>query len=194
MRLSRGLRRAETWSEQLASGGGHNALKLRDGSRVAVLGGGPAGSLFAYYTLELADTIGLELELDLYDPQDFVRPKPAACNMCGGIISETLVQNLATDGITLPETVVQRGIEAYVLHMDRREVRIETPVQEKRIASVYRGTGPRKLDPELKIWKSFDGHLQQLAVERGARPIRHRVTDVSWHDGFPALEFKGGEP
>jgi flavin-dependent dehydrogenase len=78
--------------------------------------------------------------------------------------------------------------------MDRREVRIETPVQEKRIASVYRGTGPRKLDPELKRWKSFDGHLQQLAVERGARPIRQRVSEVSWQDGRPSLAFKGGRP
>jgi flavin-dependent dehydrogenase len=169
-------------------------LKLTDGSRVAVMGGGPAGSLFAHYTLDLAETIGLELDLDLYDPQDFVRPHPTACNMCGGIISETLVQNLATDGINLPETVVQRGIEAYVLHMDRQEVRIETPVQEKRIASVYRGTGPRKLELEHKSWKSFDGHLQQLALNRGARPIRERVTEVSWQDGYPRLAFKGGKP
>jgi flavin-dependent dehydrogenase len=158
------------------------------------MGGGPAGSFFSYYVLDLADSVGLELELDLYDPQDFLRPHPSACNMCGGIISETLVQNLATDGINLPATVVQRGIEAYVLHMDQREVRIETPVQERRIASVYRGTGPRNLDIEHKTWKSFDGHLQQLAIERGARPIRERVTDVSWQDGHPRLATKGGEP
>jgi flavin-dependent dehydrogenase len=159
-----------------------------------VIGGGPAGSLFAYYVLDLADTIGLELEIDLYDPQDFVRSHPTACNMCGGIISETLVQNLATDGINLPPTVVQRGIESYVLHMDGSEVRIETPVQEKRIASVYRGTGPRKLDVEHKTWRSFDGHLQQLAIERGAKPIRDRVTEAHWSDGYPHLNVKGGAP
>jgi len=187
-------RAEQSWIGPLADTQARAGYKLEDGSRVAVIGGGPAGSLFAYYALRLAETAGLELELDLYDPQDFVRPQPTACNMCGGIISETLVQNLATDGINLPPAVVQRGIESYVLHMDRREVRIETPVQEKRIASVYRGTGPRKLDVELKTWRSFDGHLQQLAIERGARAIRERVTELSWRDGFPRLGVKGGRP
>ncbi len=170
------------------------SLGLTDGSRVAVIGGGPAGSIFSYYVLELADTIGLELAVDLYDPQDFRRPHPTACNMCGGIISETLVQNLATDGINLPPTVIQRGIESYVLHMDGRRARIETPVGEKRIGSVYRGTGPRKLDHGLKTWQSFDGHLQQLACERGARPIRERVTELTWSEGYPQINVKGGTP
>jgi flavin-dependent dehydrogenase len=77
-------------------------LKLDDGSRVAVIGGGPAGSLFSYYLLDMAEMVGIDVELDLYDPQDFIRPQPTACNMCGGIVSETLVQNLAADGINLP--------------------------------------------------------------------------------------------
>ncbi len=172
--------------------GGHRP-KLVDGSKVAVMGGGPAGSLFSYYILALAEMAGLSLEVDLWDPRDFLEPTPSACNMCGGIISETLVQNLATDGINLPPTVVQRGIESYMLHIDGRAVRIDTPVQEKRIASVYRGTGPRKLDLSLKTWKSFDGHLQKLAIDRGARPIRQRVTDVEWVDGRPRLSSGKGQ-
>jgi flavin-dependent dehydrogenase len=167
-------------------------FKLADGSRVAVIGGGPAGSLFSYYLLGLAEMASIELDLDLYDPQDFIRPQPTACNMCGGIISETLVQNLAADGINLPPSVIQRGLEAYVLHMNGRMVRIATPLQEKRIGSVHRGTGPRKLDPELRTWKSFDGHLQELAIENGARPVREKVTKASWEDGRPTLTTKGG--
>jgi len=194
MNLSRGSNGSDFWSEPSDAANGLSDCTLSDGSRVAVIGGGPAGSLFSYYLLGLAETAGLDLQLDLYEPQDFLSPTPTACNMCGGIISETLVQNLATDGINLPATVNQRGIEAYVLHMDGRRVRIETPVQEKRIGSVYRGTGPRKLDLEKKTWKSFDGHLQQLAIERGARPIRAKVTDVTWPDGLPALTIKGGQP
>jgi flavin-dependent dehydrogenase len=194
MNLGRKPGGTDFWSEPSDSASGRPDFKLSDGSRVAVIGGGPAGSLFSYYLLGLAETAGLEVDLDLYEPQDFVSPTPMACNMCGGIISETLVQNLATDGINLPATVNQRGIEAYVLHMDGNRVRIDTPLQEKRIGSVYRGTGPRKLDLEKKTWKSFDGHLQQLAIDRGARPIRAKVTDVSWHDGRPGLAVKGGEP
>jgi flavin-dependent dehydrogenase len=192
MNFRRGSNGGDYWAEPSAGTSEPAKLKLTDGSRVAVVGGGPAGSLFSYYLLNLAETAGLDLEVDLYEPRDFLSPTPTACNMCGGIISETLVQNLATDGINLPATVNQRGIEAYVLHMDGRRVRIETPVQEKRIGSVYRGTGPRKLDLEKKTWKSFDGHLQQLAIERGARPIRAKVAEVSWHDGSPGLAVKGG--
>ena len=169
-------------------------LKLTDGARVGVLGGGPAGSMFSYFLLQMADIAGLELEVDLYDPNDYIEPKPVACNMCGGIVSETLVQHLSTDGISLPPDVIQRGIESYVLHMDGRGVRITAPLQEKRIGSVHRGTGPRKLDPTLKIWKSFDGHLQELAIRAGARPIRGRVTHVDWQETTPRLAIKGGEP
>ena len=45
--------------------------------------------------------------------------------MCGGIISETLVQTLATEGIELPPNVVQRGVDSYFLHMDVGSVKIE---------------------------------------------------------------------
>ena len=38
-----------------------DTLELETGSRVAVIGGGPAGSLFTYFLLEFADRIGLEL-------------------------------------------------------------------------------------------------------------------------------------
>jgi len=112
--------------------------------------------------------------------------------MCGGIISETLVQNLAAEGINLPDTVVQRGIESYVLHMDVGTVRIETPIDEKRIAAVYRGAGPR--DIQVRKWGSFDHHLEELAVERGARVTRGRVTEISMDSGRPSISVKGGEP
>lgn len=189
----RTLRDADSWTTETGEYPGIARPKLTEGSRVAVMGGGPAGSLFSFYILGMAEMAGLSIELDLWDPKDFLEPTPSACNMCGGIISETLVQNLATDGINLPPSVVQRGIESYILHIDGRQVRIDTPVQEKRIASVYRGTGPRKLDVSSKTWKSFDGHLQQLAIDRGARPVRKRVTGVDWAEGRPRLSSKNGD-
>ena len=109
--------------------------RLRDGARIGVIGGGPAGSFFTYFALEMAETAGLLLTVDLYEARDFNRPAPIGCNMCGGIVSETLIQNLATEGINLPGTVVQRGIDSYVLHMDEGSARIDTPVQEQRITA-----------------------------------------------------------
>ena len=118
-------------------------LKLDDGSRIGVIGGGPAGSFFSIFVLDMAQRMGIDLHVDIYEPRDYTSPGPKGCNMCGGIISETLVQNLATEGINLPPSVVQRGIDSYNMHMDVGSVRIDTPLQEKRIGAVHRGPGPR---------------------------------------------------
>lgn len=167
-----------------------SSLALADGSRIAVVGGGPAGSFFSYFVLEMAGRIGLQLQVDIYEPRDFSVPGPAGCNMCGGIISESLVQHLAAEGIELPSHVVERGIDSYVLHMDEGIVRIDTPLHEKRIAGVHRGAGPRGIK-EVK-WHSFDGYLLSLAMEKGACLVKGRVDEIAWHQGQPQLKVAGG--
>lgn len=168
------------------------SLRLGGGSRVAVIGGGPAGSFFSYFLLEMAERVGLDIRVDIYEPRDFSRPAPHGCNMCGGIISESLVQYLATEGINLPSTVVQRGIDSYMMHMDVGSGRIDTPRQEKRIAAVHRGGGPRSI--RERKWDSFDGYLLSLAVGRGAQVTPGRVSKVDWVDGLPNVQLPGGEP
>jgi len=132
-------------------------LQLDDGSRIAVIGGGPAGSFFSYFLLDLAERAGMDIQVDIYEPKDFSRPGPAGCNHCGGIVHESLVQILAAEGINLPPTVVQRGIDSHVLHMGVGSVRIETPLHEKRIGALYRGGGPRGITE--RKWDSLDGYL-----------------------------------
>lgn len=166
-------------------------LRLGDGSRVAIIGSGPAGSLFAYLLLEMAGRIDMSLHVDIYEPRNFATPGPAGCNMCGGIVSETLVQNLAIEGVTLGSEVVQRGIESYVLHTDTGSVRIATPSHEARIGALHRGAGPR--DAKTQTWESFDGHLQARAIARGANIVPARVERVARaSDGRPRIETKDG--
>jgi flavin-dependent dehydrogenase len=166
--------------------------KLEDGSRVAVMGGGPAGSFFSYFLLQMAHRVGLDIQVEIYEPKDFDCSGPKGCNMCGGIISESLVQNLAAEGINIPSTVVQRGIDSYFLHMDVGDVRIETPLQEKRIAAVHRGAGPRGsvAVPD----RSFDGYLQHLAVQEGAQVVHRRVEKIDWCEGRPQVHVSNGLP
>ena len=165
-------------------------MRLDNGSRVAVVGGGPAGTFFSYFLLEMAERVGTELSVDIYEPRDFTRPGPAGCNMCGGIISESLVQLLATEGINLPPSVVQRGIDSYVMHMDVGTVRIDPPRREKRIAAVHRGAGPRGIIDAR--WQSFDDHLLQLAQQRGAKVVRARVDGIDFNGGKPRVTTKEG--
>ncbi len=163
---------------------------LENGSRVAVIGGGPAGSFFSYFLLDLAQRADRELQVDIYEFRDFDRAGPAGCNNCGGIVSEWLVQALAADGINLPTNVVERGIDSYVLHMDIGNVRIETPLHEKRIAAVHRGAGPRGIQ-EIRF-RGFDSFLLEQARNKGAHVVPGRVDGVELRDGRPYVKIQDG--
>jgi len=165
-------------------------LELHDGAHVAVIGGGPAGSLFSYFLSTSAHTVGLSVDVDIFEPRSFSRSGPGGCNHCGGIISESLVQILAAEGIALPQHVVRRAIESYVVHMDVGSVRIASPVDERRIAAVYRGNGPRE-GGDVGV-ESFDGFLLEMAVEHGARVIRKLVVGIDWDGGLPRLREADG--
>ena len=167
----------------------HN-LKLDGGSSVAVIGSGPAGSFFSFFLLELAERAGLNISVDIYDNKDFSKCGPAGCNHCGGIVSESLVQLLATEGINIPTKVAQKGIESYVLHMDVGSVRIETPVHEKRIAAMYRGAGP--LGTKDAKWGSFDSFLQAHAVSKGAQLVNDKVMSICFDSNLPLVQTRNG--
>lgn len=151
--------------------------QLSDGSRVGVVGGGPAGSFFSYFLLQLAERVGLHLEVDVYEPRNFEGIGPKSCNMCGGIVSESLIQNLAAEGICLPPNVVQRSLDSYRLHTDVGDAHIATPTGERRIAAVHRGCGPR--DMKQITVRSFDAYLLEQAVHLGARHLPARVVRLT---------------
>lgn len=158
---------------------------LKDGSRVAVVGGGPAGSLFSHFLLKTLRLIDVNIQLDIFEPRSFDFCGPAGCNHCGGVVSESLMQLLVTDGIVLPEETVQRGIDSYVMHMDVGSVAIETSLREKRIAAVYRGHGPKR--SESSHISSFDQYLLSQAISAGARLEPHMVTSVDFTSERPCL-------
>ncbi len=166
------------------------SISLENGSRVAVIGGGPAGSFFSYFLLGLAQRMDVDIKVDIYEPRDFTLPAPQGCNMCAGVVSETLVQNLAAEGINLPASVVQRAVDSYVLHTDVGSQRINAAVFEKRIGAIFRGGGPR--GAREARFQGFDSYLLSLARERGANVIRMRVTGVEKVDGLVQVQTPGG--
>ncbi|MFC1513946.1 NAD(P)/FAD-dependent oxidoreductase [candidate division KSB1 bacterium] len=166
-------------------------IRLEDGAKIGVIGGGPAGSFVSYFLLVFAKRFGLDINVDIIDPQDYSRTGPRGCNHCGGIISETLVQIMAADGINVPSSVVQRGINSYVLHMDEGWTNIDTPRHEKRIAAVFRGVGPRGIK-EMRWGNSFDRYLQLLAFNKGANIIKERAEEIKWQNGLPVVKTNKG--
>ena len=149
---------------------------LEDGSKIAVIGGGPAGSFFTYFALDFAERLGLEISVDIYEPKDFNCAGPKGCNNCGGIVSESLIQALATEGVVLSSDVIRRGIESYTLHLEQGSTVIETPFNEQRIAAMFRGIGPLGVDD--KEGGSFDNYLLDLCKKSGANVIHEAVTSA----------------
>ena len=156
-------------------------MKLSAGSRVAVVGGGPAGSFFAIHLLKGARAAGLPLKVVLFEPKLFQLPGPAGCNMCAGILSSRVVTGLQELGLTLPPAVIMGRLHRYVLHWRQTTVAIEQPDPTRQILSVFRGAGPKggAAPPEA----SFDAFLLSQAVAAGAVLVRERVLEVDFPPG-----------
>jgi len=151
-------------------------IVLQNGAKIAVIGGGPAGSFFAIRAFELAKQHGRDISIDIFEGKNFNCAGPAGCNHCGGIVAESLIEMLSAEGITLPSDVVRRGIKSYTLHLEQGSTEIEAPFNEQRIVSMFRGIGPKGCIP--KNHKSFDDYLMELCVAQGARIVYEAVTEV----------------
>ncbi len=164
---------------------------LRQGDRVAVIGGGPAGSFFALHLIHQARQRGLELDVCIYEPRDFTAPGPAGCNRCAGILSSRLVHGLARLNVLLPETVIHNRISSYCLHTPHGTVEVPQPHPHEPILTVFRGTGPRRSGGDRRV--GFDQFLLDEAESRGARRIAAAVEEVGLDGIRPKLRTGDGE-
>jgi flavin-dependent dehydrogenase len=150
-------------------------MVLRNGSRIVVIGAGPAGVFFADRAMELARKRGLDISVLLFDGKDFTQSGPKGCNLCAGVISETLVNNLKSRGIVLPDEKVQRKIDGYYLRMRAGGFELKHPQHAQRIITVYRGNGPRESSQSENV--SFDDYLLERVLEKGPtvmnKPVKH---------------------
>jgi len=151
-------------------------LVLRNGSRIVVIGAGPAGVFFADRAMELARKRGLDISIQLFDGKDFTQSGPKGCNLCAGVISETLVNNLKSRGIVLPEEKVQRKIDGYYLQMRAGGFELKHPQHAQRIMTVYRGNGPRVSSQSENV--SFDDYLLEGVLKKGPTVIKKPVKQI----------------
>ncbi len=152
-------------------------MRLSAGSRIAVIGGGPAGSLFAHFARNWAERLDLPVSLTIFDGKDFLERGPRGCNLCAGVIAGSLESRLRDEGLSLPEQRIISRVEGYSLHVDddilRLTCRENTNVP---IATVFRGNGPRYANfPEVV---SFDDYLLSWARDRGAEVISQPVIGI----------------
>lgn len=169
-----------------------SSLLLKDGSRVAIIGGGPAGSFFAHFILKLASKKGISLSVTIFDGKDFLQSGPKGCNLCAGVISESLNEKLKEEGIFLPEERIINRVDGYCLHVDGEELLLSCAENMKKtIATVFRGNGPRYSTFPEAI--SFDDFLLSWARDRGAdvisQPVRH--VETAKNDFAPQIVLFG---
>jgi flavin-dependent dehydrogenase len=143
--------------------------------RIGILGGGPAGAFCAIWLDRFARQAARPIEVLLFDYKSFEKPGPAGCNMCAGVIPDSLVINMAGLGIALPEHVIQRRIEGYRLQTRAGAVDIPTPPGVS-VYATFRGPGPLGMYPAAK--GGFDRFLLDQAQRSGATFVSTTVTDL----------------
>lgn len=165
-----------------------DSYKIRNGSKVAIIGGGPAGSFFALYLLHYVMEMGIRPEITIYQQRDFSSLGPKGCKGCAGILSTSLVRNLDELGLSIPEELIQSKIERYTIHSPYTSISISNPERGVVIDSIYRGGGPRISHYENPI--SFDGWLLTRAQTQGAR-VENQTVSCIYIENQASVEVAG---
>jgi flavin-dependent dehydrogenase len=142
--------------------------------RVAVIGGGPAGTFFAIQYLRLTIERGIKAEVTIFEPKQFEQSGASNCNCCQGVISSALVDQLCRLGLKIPERVIQQRISRYRLITGAGSVCLDAP-DGAHIFTVYRGHGP---NPDESGPLSFDQFLLDTALKLGARKVSERIARI----------------
>ena len=94
---------------------------LQQGQSVAIIGGGPAGASCAIALLNLAQKMGREIEVVIYEGKTFTGETHH--NQCVGVLSPPLEDVLKEGlGVGFPHHLIQRRVTKYVLHSDRQAI------------------------------------------------------------------------
>ena len=133
-------------------------------SRVAVIGGGPAGSFFALFLLHYARQTGKRYEVTIYQERDFNGLGPKGCKGCAGVLDMSVVENLKELDLTIPEEIIQSKIVHYAVHSPYTSISISNPGKGVKILSVT-GVAGRVSPTSSTISVSMAGCCPRLKSE-----------------------------
>jgi NADH dehydrogenase len=151
-------------------------MKIETGSRVAIVGGGPASVFFAFYLQRYGGQENIHPEITIYQQRNFAEGGPKGCKGCAGIVSVSLLRNLEELGLSIPGEVIQNKITAYTIHSPHTSISITSSEKEKQIVSIYRGGGPRLSYGNRTV--GFDGWLLGQAQSHGITVVNQVVSQI----------------
>lgn len=167
------------------------SMKLKTGSKVAIVGGGPAGSFFALYLSKYAAEAGISPDITIYQHRDFSKQGAKGCKGCAGILSRSLLKNLGELNLSVPGEIVQSKIENYAVHSPYASISMSNPEKDVEIISVYRGGGPRLSSYDNPV--SFDDWLLREAQNQGVKVKNRQVSAISLERGASVETADGRE-
>ncbi|GAX61520.1 hypothetical FAD oxidoreductase protein [Candidatus Scalindua japonica] len=152
-----------------------NTLRLKNNSKIAIIGGGPAGSLFANKAIHYAKKSGIKIQITIFESKDFNLKGPRGCNMCAAVIASSLHAKLTRDGIDIPGNIVHQEIKGYYFQTKESGIELYKPNQSsnRKIITVYRGNGPL-YSPNTQSY-SFDDYLLKHVIDKGVNVIYETV-------------------
>jgi flavin-dependent dehydrogenase len=165
---------------------------LRDNGRVAVVGGGPAGSFFAIHLLREARRLDRPLEVVIVEKRGPIDMGPGAlecrgCGFCAGGISPRLDEVLTEHGLAVPDEIVQGRFDYIWIQGQWKNFRLRVP-KHMRMYSVFRGSLPGRRSGKPA---GFDGFLLGEAVREGARILYGKAEAMAYGpSGLPRLTVR----
>jgi len=175
-------------------GKAYERIRLTDGSKVVIIGGGPAGSFLAINLLRKAKRFGIKIEVIIMEKKKIMNiheqkgseGQIGECNYCAGGLSPKIGDALKKMGLILPVEVIMD--KAFIINIFANWKTISLEVLRE-MTSVYRGSRPGGRNDSIY---NFDSFLLENAVKEGARIITAEVTGLGYSkDGRVVVSYKG---
>ena len=138
-------------------------LILKNGDKIAIIGGGPAGSSCAIKLLLEAKRRGLQLQVLIFEGKDF----RIHHNQCVGVLSPPIEKLFEEElELEIPSSLLNRKIYGYRLHSFHNKILL---------------VGQNGNEPTYTILRNdFDNFLLESASYLGAQIIHSRVNNVEF--------------
>ncbi|MBM3879670.1 MAG: hypothetical protein FJ387_08100 [Verrucomicrobia bacterium] len=170
---------------------------LEPGSKVAVIGGGPAGAFFALHLLREAERSGRQVQVVVFEKRSVGAGLATCgegcwkgCNYCAGGLSPRLLDVLKELGLAVPEEVIQRRIDSITVQGYWKNIELDVP-PGRELLSVYRGSRPSRR-PDRQ--HGFDAFLLNAAVAAGAELVGEEVIEIAYSERRrPVVQYRSGE-
>ncbi|MDR4498943.1 MAG: hypothetical protein MRK02_13650 [Candidatus Scalindua sp.] len=155
-----------------------STLRLKHNSKIAIIGGGPAGSFFANNAIRYARKLAINIEITIFEGKDFSQRGPRGCNMSAAVIASPLHAKLKKDGIKIPKEIIRQEIQGYYFQTQEYGIELYKPQRNENssILAVYRGYGP--LYSTHTQSHSFDSCLLKHVVDQGVIVISEPVQEL----------------